>query len=242
MHGIGVPTAFYIRCPNYVFDVNMSEEQILCFNGKECTYKECGMFSQEIDTCKLGLLKGKPDPIKPTRNKHIDMVEPTQAPLTDDSVESKLSEYINDLDLSSAPEIISPKKFMGDRWSSVMEILRPLGYGWVSDGKNSRWEHGKQAPRDRDLSGFGKSTVEVDVSEIEWNVKDGDQTVQARTGEKAWAFVMGYDKDAKKSTGEPKQSTQALHDYLQQTEHYCDGVYVYFMNKDASFFSRDPMP
>ena len=216
----------------------MSNKIITCFNNQECTYANCTgkFFSEELDTCKLELFKGTAAPVAQPPQK----TEQTQ--ITDDSVESKLRDYADELDFSQLPEIVTPKKFMQDNWVKVMDILRPLGYGWVKDGKNSRWEHGKQAPRDRDLSGFGKSTVEVDVSEIEWNVKDGDHTVQARSGEKAWAFVMGYDKDAKTSTDEPKRSTQALHDYLQQADHYCDGEYVYFMNKDATFFSRDPMP
>ena len=38
----------------------MSNEIITCFNEAECTYKECVMYSEEIDTCKLELLKIKP--------------------------------------------------------------------------------------------------------------------------------------------------------------------------------------
>ena len=38
----------------------MSNEVITCFNAVECTYKDCVMYSEEIDMCKLEYLKGKP--------------------------------------------------------------------------------------------------------------------------------------------------------------------------------------
>jgi len=41
-------------------DIQMSNEVITCFNAVECTYKDCVMYSEEIDMCKLEYLKGKP--------------------------------------------------------------------------------------------------------------------------------------------------------------------------------------
>lgn len=34
---------------------------ITCFNGQECIYEKCSMYEPSIDTCKLELLKTKPD-------------------------------------------------------------------------------------------------------------------------------------------------------------------------------------
>ena len=173
----------------------------------------------------------------------IDVSERKEVPPVDENaVIADLQEYTEELDVSNFPESISPKKFMGDRWQGVMDALKPHGYVWVRDGKNSRWEIGEAKPYEKDLSGFGKSETEIDIEGIDWKVKVDGETSSARPGEKAWAHVQGWDRDAKKSTGEPKRDTKALHDYLQQTDYYCDGKYVFTMNKEATFFNREPMP
>lgn len=38
----------------------MGNDIITCFNEQECTYKECPMYGEEVDMCKLELLKAKP--------------------------------------------------------------------------------------------------------------------------------------------------------------------------------------
>ena len=38
----------------------MGNDPIECFNKQECIYKECGMFSEELDLCKLEYLKNSP--------------------------------------------------------------------------------------------------------------------------------------------------------------------------------------
>jgi len=52
-------------------DIQMSNEVITCFNEAECTYKSCIMYSEEIDICKLELLKGKPVMKTPTAPKMV---------------------------------------------------------------------------------------------------------------------------------------------------------------------------
>ncbi|MCW4049242.1 MAG: hypothetical protein NWE89_05835 [Candidatus Bathyarchaeota archaeon] len=35
---------------------------------------------------------------------------------------------------------ISPKKFLGDQWGPINDVLRGMGGNWIRDGRNSRWE------------------------------------------------------------------------------------------------------
>lgn len=54
----------------------MTEKIIACFNGEECLYKRCPMYSPEMDTCKLELLKQNPASFnKPTVDKKPDTVK-----------------------------------------------------------------------------------------------------------------------------------------------------------------------
>ncbi|MFC1803471.1 hypothetical protein ACFL0D_05835 [Thermoproteota archaeon] len=40
---------------------------------------------------------------------------------------------------------ISPKKFLGDLWGPINDKIRELGGNWIRDGRNSRWELGKES-------------------------------------------------------------------------------------------------
>jgi hypothetical protein len=40
--------------------------------------------------------------------------------------------------------IISPKKFLGDQWSTINEVIRNMGGVWIREGRDSRWEIKKE--------------------------------------------------------------------------------------------------
>lgn len=64
------------------YDVNMSEEPIYCFNGKECTYQNCIQFNKQLDTCNfkiIGLL-GKPAPVAQPTEVNPLQSQPTAKP------------------------------------------------------------------------------------------------------------------------------------------------------------------
>jgi hypothetical protein len=60
-------------------------------------------------------------------------------------IQKKLEEAGLDLELVEIEEgetsiIISPKKFLGDFWGPVNDIIKNVGGFWIRDGRNSRWE------------------------------------------------------------------------------------------------------
>jgi len=155
---------------------------------------------------------------------------PTPMQLSDADVD------MGNLDYSEYGKTIKPKKFLGDLWSDLNQKLKAFGYEWVKDGRNSRWEFQAQT------QGKPSPTVTANppkTDTVEWLVKDGDKTVEARAGdEKAWAFVKKYDKDARKATDEVKANNQSLYDFLKANGSYVDGSYQYTMSKDEAFFNR----
>jgi len=58
----------------------MGNDPIECFNKQECIYKECVMFSEELDLCKLELLKSSPK--KATTERKPVKDEPQRKPET----------------------------------------------------------------------------------------------------------------------------------------------------------------
>ena len=40
--------------------------------------------------------------------------------------------------------VITPKKFLGDLWGPINEVIRSLGGNWIREGRQSRWEISKQ--------------------------------------------------------------------------------------------------
>ena len=43
--------------------------------------------------------------------------------------------------------LISPKKFLGDLWGQVNDVIRSLGGTWIREGRESRWEIRKLKPQ-----------------------------------------------------------------------------------------------
>ena len=36
--------------------------------------------------------------------------------------------------------VISPKRFLGDLWGPIHDVVRALGGSWIREGRKSRWE------------------------------------------------------------------------------------------------------
>jgi len=140
---------------------------------------------------------------------------------------------------------VKTRKFLSDTWQGYNDKLVELGYGWYSDKetKTYEWRFGyvRDAVSKKQPLKLVAVTSGIDVSEIEWKVKSEGNTVEARTGEKAWAPIMGWDRDLKKSNGIPKKACVTLHDYLKTHEALNNGEYVFTMNKDETFFDREPV-
>ena len=69
---------------------------------------------------------------------------PIQIPLriTVESVRSKLSEHLEELDVSEEVEdiVIKPKGFLGrDKFASIAAIVEEMGGRYISEGKESRF-------------------------------------------------------------------------------------------------------
>jgi len=136
--------------------------------------------------------------------------------------------------------VVKPKKFLGDLWSGINQVLTANNYIWVRDGANSHWkfQSGDETEEAKPSPSITSRPVKTD--EIKWSVKDGKNTVEARaTDKKAWAFVKKYDRDAKKSTDEVKSENLSLYEYLKANKEYFDDAYRYTMSKDEAFFSRE---
>jgi len=43
--------------------------------------------------------------------------------------------------------LVSPKKFLGDLWGPINELMRTLGGTWIREGRESRWEIRKTPPQ-----------------------------------------------------------------------------------------------
>jgi len=151
-------------------------------------------------------------------------------------VKSEISVDWELLDYLKYGQVIKPKKFLGDLWSGIDQVLKANNYKWIRDGKESRWEF-QAEPQGKPSPTVTANPPKTDT--VEWLVKDGDKTVEARAGdEKAWAFVKKYDKDARKSTDEVKANNQSLYDFLKVHGSYVDGSYQYTMSRDEAFFNR----
>ncbi|MBS7619839.1 hypothetical protein KEJ21_04240 [Candidatus Bathyarchaeota archaeon] len=62
-----------------------------------------------------------------------------------ESITEKLSTLGVDLSLIEIEErddliVITPRRFLGDLWSQINEMLKTLGAVWIREGKQSRWE------------------------------------------------------------------------------------------------------
>ena len=135
---------------------------------------------------------------------------------------------------------IKPKKFLGDKWSGVNQILTANNYIWIRDGANSHWRFQSDDAAEEAKPSPSVTSRPVKTDEIKWNIKDGTETVEARsTDPKAWAFVKKYDREAKKSTDEVKSENLSLYEYLKANKEYFDDTYRYTMSKDEAFFSRE---
>ena len=42
--------------------------------------------------------------------------------------------------LNVNPGVVKPVRFLGDKWGGVNDVLVGLGWRWVRDGRDSRWE------------------------------------------------------------------------------------------------------
>lgn len=61
------------------------------------------------------------------------------------NIAEKLSTLGVDLSLFEIEErddliVVTPRRFLGDLWSQVNELLKTLGAVWIREGKQSRWE------------------------------------------------------------------------------------------------------
>jgi hypothetical protein len=171
---------------------------------------------------------------KPVEEKQtVNLGPPTRA-----EVEEELGADIELIEYGSGGVMITAKRFLGDRWNSIHETLKPMGYKWVRDGKNSHWKFTDE-PYQAPLENVEKSPGKVKVSEIEWVTGKGETRKPAEpTDDNAWSFAYKYDAQAKKSTDTPKSETVDLVNYLTKEgyEYYCDGMYVYTIN--GAFLSR----
>lgn len=87
---------------------------------------------------KIGIVisVGKTQPVTVTHE------EEYQAP---QDIRSRLEEAGLDLGLVDFEEsetivTITPKRFLGDQWGSVNDVIKQVGGNWIRDGRNSRWE------------------------------------------------------------------------------------------------------
>ena len=55
-------------------------------------------------------------------------------------VKSEISVDWELLDYLKYGQVIKPKKFLGDLWSGIDQVLKANNYKWIRDGKESRWE------------------------------------------------------------------------------------------------------
>ena len=86
----------------------------------------------------------KPSVMPPEEAPPISIPPRIQIPLriTADSVRSRLSEYLEELDVSEEPEgiVVKPKGFLGrDKFASIAAIIEEFGGEYISAGKESRF-------------------------------------------------------------------------------------------------------
>ena len=234
--------------------MNPTGEIFLCADGSECSYDACPLFNKETDKCKIEkLINYMKDTTKPQNEAEMDIPEREQKaanpmydyPPTKEDLIAVLGEVFDtDLEYLSTGTV-KTRKFLSDTWQGYNDKLVELGYGWYSDKetKTYEWRFGyvRDAVSKKQPLKLVAVTSGIDVSEIEWKVKSEGNTVEARTGEKAWAPIMGWDRDLKKSNGIPKKACVTLHDYLKTHEALNNGEYVFTMNKDETFFDREPV-
>lgn len=68
--------------------------------------------------------------------------EPPEEKPTVEEIETALSTAGVDparVNISPEADEVQPKKFLGDDFMRFNDTLKPLGFEWISDGKNSRW-------------------------------------------------------------------------------------------------------
>lgn len=76
----------------------------------------------------------------------VGRVQPPEAPaLTPDEVRERLSSAgidpsIVDIRLQEGVIVVTPKRFLGELWGPVNDVMREVGGVWVREGKESRWE------------------------------------------------------------------------------------------------------
>lgn len=69
------------------------------------------------------------------------LVQPMQSlrqALASEGVDTSLLEILHD------ESTVKPVRFLGDLWAKPNDILKIMGYNWVTDGENSRWVKGEQ--------------------------------------------------------------------------------------------------
>jgi len=136
--------------------------------------------------------------------------------------------------------VIKPKKFLGDLWSGVNQVLTANNYVWVRDGANSHWKFQPSNETEKAKPSPSITSRPINTDEIKWSIKEGTKIVEARaTDPKAWAFVKKYDRDTKKSTDEIKKENLSLYEYLKANKEYFDDTYRYTMSQDEAFFNRE---
>lgn len=156
---------------------NKYADPIICFNAKECIYKDCTLYDVVNDMCRLEplkelLRKGDQSPFK------LDLDTPsTPKPKRDDLPPMTGGELAQELKKRGLPVDVmiaddggrvEPKKYLGDLWVDLNEYLDPLGYEWVSAGKESHWIYkGKTEPGKRETQAPSQTSMSK-----KWSVGD----------------------------------------------------------------------
>lgn len=99
------------------------------------TCPECG--------ARIGIILsiGRPEPsIKPIGEEKVERFTSISERLSSMGVDVSLLDIKDREDVT----VITPKRFLGDLWGSVNEAVKSLGGAWIREGKQSRWEIGKQ--------------------------------------------------------------------------------------------------
>ena len=76
----------------------------------------------------------------------VGRVKPPEAPaITPEEIRERLSSAgidpsILDINLEEGVIVVAPRRFLGELWGPINDVMKEIGGVWVREGRESRWE------------------------------------------------------------------------------------------------------
>lgn len=109
------------------------------------TCPECGARIGIVVSVGRGAVEGS-RPLQAPQAQDLPSQPVLSGSLQERLVSSGIEVALLDIQESGDMTVVRPKRFLGDLWGRVNEVMRSVGGVWVREGRESRWEIRNEVP------------------------------------------------------------------------------------------------